>query len=147
MHKVSSYVLIFFSAVGRIIIFGSWSIDRGLTALAVLALIAIGTWHRLRSRPRVHMSRMTRWQHGTSMSGYRGVSILMWEGLEVHGLGGIHFLTEAEQMERSIGADFIFHALREKISISKISMITFGMLCWCLGSWFSVLVRVLRSAR
>lgn len=59
----------------------------------------------------MHVSRMTGGQHSASMSGNRSVSILMREGLEVHGLGGIHFLTETEQMERGIGADLVFHAL------------------------------------
>lgn len=142
-----SYVLILFGAVCRIVVLGCRGIDRGLAALAVLALVAIGTRHRLGSRARVHMSGMTRWQHGTGMSGYGRVSILMREGLEVHGLGWIHFLAEAEQMERSIGADLIFHALREESSISNSSTCSPERIVWCFGICFSVLVRVERPAR
>lgn len=59
----------------------------------------------------MNVARMTGGQHSASVSGNRSVSILMREGLEVHGLGGIHFLTEAKQMERGIGADLVFHTL------------------------------------
>lgn len=73
----------------------------------------------------MHVSRMSGGQHGTSVSGNWSVSILMGEGLEVHGLGGIHFLAETEQMESSIGADFVFHALWENTSISIISTLCY----------------------
>jgi len=68
----------------------------------------------------VHVSWMSWWKHSARVSGnWAGVSVLVGEGLEVHGLGRVHFLAESEQVERGIGADFIFHALREKETISE----------------------------
>lgn len=40
-----------------------------------------------------------------------GHSVAVREGLEVEpGLGGIHLLSEAQQVERGVGADFVFHS-------------------------------------
>lgn len=51
--------------------------------------------------------------NGAGMSGaagYDAAAILVRERLEVHRLVGVHFLTEAEQMEGGVRADFVFHA-------------------------------------
>lgn len=67
-------------------------------------------YHRLRSRTAVSrsVSRMSyRWSHGARMA----VS-WMGEGLELHSLARIHFLTESQKMERSIRADLILHACK-----------------------------------
>lgn len=69
-------------------------------------------WHGLRSRPGVHLmwSIHPRRSHGACMR--------MREGLELHRLGRIHFLTEAQQMEGGVWANFIIHAL-EHIQIRE----------------------------
>lgn len=116
LDRPPTHVLILLGTVGGIVVLGGWCVDGGLSALAVLALVAIGPRHGLRSGAGVHVARMSGREHGAGMAGNgSGVSVLVREGLEVHGLRRIHFLAEAEQVERGIGADFIFHALRMRL--------------------------------
>lgn len=45
------------------------------------------------------------WSHGARVS-------VAWvgEGLELHGLAGVHLLAEAKKVEGGVGADLVFHA-------------------------------------
>lgn len=55
----------------------------------------LGTDHGLRAVSRVRVT---------------PVAVLVGEGLEVHGLVGVHFFPEAEQVEGGVRADLILHA-------------------------------------
>lgn len=45
------------------------------------------------------------WPHGARVS-----VAWVWEGLELHGLAGVHLLAESKKVEGSVGADLVFHA-------------------------------------